>query len=92
MFFNFQPFILAGIAATSLTLSSLIVIPCAVYVMRSRKKFVLWALVVIIPALAFTTLQLSGIFSNHYAGLSGWIDISIDQVLIQLQLHKDTII
>ena len=88
----FLLFILTGIAATSLTLSSFIIAPCALYAFARKRKFMLWALVSMLPALSFTALQFSGTFSNHYSGLSGWIDLSANQLLNQLGMHKTSIV
>lgn len=88
----FTLFVLAGIAATPLTLASFIAAPCALYALHNRKKLILWTLIALTPAVSFTILQFTGTFSNHYARLSGWIDISFERALNQIQLHKDAII
>jgi len=84
-------FTLAGIASTSLTLSSFIIAPCAVYAFAKKKKFILWTLISLTPSLTFTILQFTGAFSNHYKGLAGWITFSLERMLRQVAAHKNFI-
>ncbi len=83
----FLLFILAGIAATSLTLCSFIIAPCALYAFIKKRNFILWTLISIIPGLSFTLLQFTGLFSNHYKGLSGWITFSPEQLVSKIAEH-----
>ncbi|MDA7842777.1 hypothetical protein N9A22_01810 [Methylophilaceae bacterium] len=51
-----------------------------------------WLLVSTLPAFSFIFMQLSGIFANHYAGVTGWVEMSWARVLRQLNSNMDTII
>ncbi len=87
----FLLFVLTGIAATSLTLSSFIIVPCALYAFAKKRNATPWLLISIMPGLSFVFLQFTGIFSNHYSGLSGWITLSFEQLLSQVASHAASV-
>ena len=83
-------FFLAGIAATSFTLISFVLIPCFFFFLKKRKsQAIAWLISATLPAVSFIFLQFQGNFSNHYSGLQGWFEISLTNVLRQINFFID---
>ena len=80
---------LTGIAATSMTLASATFFPFALYALATRqyRSAGLWLLVSVGPAVTFVVLQYAGVFSNHYASLTGWVRTDPEQMFMQVLRH-----
>ena len=79
----------AGVAATSMTLVSLALSPLALCAFSERRNAAagLWLLAALLPALSFVALQFTGVFSNHYGGMSGWVRFDLASIMTQARGH-----